>query len=306
LSTGTIFDIKKFAIHDGPGVRTTVFLKGCPLGCWLCHNPEGQSTEVELLLRSGRCNRCGDCVEYCPRDAISLSEEAVQIDRYRCDLCGACVDVCLPGALELAGREVSVNEVMAEIEQDVVYYDQSGGGVTFSGGEPLAQPTFLLALLRACRERGIRTALDTSGYAAPGVFRRIARHVDLFLYDLKLMSEERHREFTGVSVAPIHDNLRWLSGQSASVVVRFPLLPGINDDGDNVGATGEFLSSLAVLYPVDILPYHRMGVDKYVRLDREYRMPDLEPPSRDGLGAVVEQLRGYGLRVTVRGEEEWA
>lgn len=306
MSTGTIFDIKKFAIHDGPGVRTTVFLKGCPLSCWFCHNPEGQSSEVELLLRSGRCNRCGDCVDCCPRDAITLNEEAVQIDRYRCDLCGACVDVCLPGALELAGREVSVGEVMAEVEQDVVYYDQSGGGVTFSGGEPLAQPSFLLALLRACRERGIRTALDTSGYAAPGVFRRIAGHVDLFLYDLKLMSEERHREFTGVSVAPIHDNLRWLSEQNASVVVRFPLLPGINDDGDNLRAIGEFLSSLAVLYPLDILPYHRMGVDKYVRLDRGYRMPDLEPPSRERLGAVVGQLSGYGLRVTVRGEERWA
>ncbi len=303
MSTGTIFDIKKFAIHDGPGVRTTVFLKGCPLGCWLCHNPEGQSSEVELMLRLGRCNRCGDCVEACPRDAISLNANAVLVDRHRCDLCGACVDVCLPGALELAGREVGVGEVMAEIEQDGVYYDQSGGGVTFSGGEPLAQPTFLLALLRACKERGIRTALDTSGHAAPGVFRRIARYVDLFLYDLKLMSEERHREFSGVRVGPIHDNLRWLARQNASVVVRFPLLPGINDDAENVRATGEFLASLAILFPVDVLPYHRMGVDKYARLDRGYRMPELQPPSREGMGEVVRQLRGYGLHVTVRGEE---
>ncbi len=303
MSTGTIFDIKKFAIHDGPGVRTTVFLKGCPLGCWLCHNPESQEFEPELLLRDGRCNLCGDCLEVCQPNAISLNEKVVHVDRVRCDLCGACVDACLPGALEIAGRQVTVDEVMEEIEKDTVYYDESGGGVTVSGGEPLSQAEFLRDLLESCKARGIRTALDTCGHAAPALFHEVAGHADLFLYDLKLIDERRHLDFTGVSNETIHENLRWLSEQGRAVVIRFPLLPGINDDSENVGALGEFLAALATRYPVDILPYHRMGIDKYTRLDREHRMPELEPPDAEAVAKVASQLRTFGLHVTVRGEK---
>ncbi|MGD8700265.1 MAG: glycyl-radical enzyme activating protein [Gemmatimonadales bacterium] len=303
MSTGTIFDIKKFAIHDGPGVRTTVFFKGCPLGCWLCHNPESQAFDSELMLRDSRCDRCGDCVEVCGPAALSLDAQNLQIDRSRCDLCGACVDACLLGALEIAGREVTADEVLAEIEKDTVYYDESGGGVTISGGEPLSQADFLCDLLAACRARGIRTALDTCGHAPPAVFRRVARHVDVFLFDLKLIDDERHREFTGSSNEVIHENLRWLSEQGSDVVIRFPLLPGINDDDENIGRLGEFLLSLPKRFPVDVLPYHRMGVDKYARLGRVHPIPDLPPPRADAVQGVAWRLREFGLRVTVKGEE---
>ena len=303
MSAGTIFDIKKFAIHDGPGVRTTVFLKGCPMGCWLCHNPESQAFSGDLLLRSGRCDRCGDCVEACPLDAISLNEKSVHIHRSRCDLCGACVDACLRDALEIAGRAVSVAEVMAELEKDAVFYDESGGGITFSGGEPLSQPDFLMDLLRACKARGFGTAVDTCGHAEPEIFQQVAEHVDLFLYDLKLVDDERHLQFTGASNESIHENLRWLAERGEEVLIRFPLLPGINDDGENVDALGSLLASLPVRYPVDILPYHRMGVDKYERLERDHRLPDLQPPSEEQILEVVGRLKSYGLHVMVKGEE---
>ncbi len=303
MNTGTIFDIKKFAIHDGPGLRTTVFFKGCPLGCWLCHNPESQAFEPELMLRDGRCDLCGDCVEVCQATALSLNAQTVQIDRSRCDLCGACVDACLLGALEIAGREVTVEDLLAEIEKDTVYYDESGGGVTVSGGEPLSQADFLCDLLESCRARGIKTALDTCGHAPPKVFQRVAEHVNVFLYDLKLIDDERHREFTGSSNELIHENLRWLSEQGRDALVRFPLLPGINDDEDNIRRLGEFLMALPRRFPVDVLPYHKMGVDKYARLDRVHPMPDLQPPGGEAIGRVARRLRGCGLRVTVKGEE---
>ncbi len=303
MKSGTIFDIKKFAIHDGPGVRTTVFFKGCPLGCWLCHNPESQSFEPELMIRDGRCTQCGDCVEVCAQNAVSLNGDSINIDRYRCDLCGACADVCLVEAIEVAGREVTVAEVMCELEKDVVYYDESAGGVTVSGGEPFAQPEFLLALLQACKMRGIRTAVDTCGHVAPDVLRSVADHVDLFLYDLKVIDDERHREFTGVGVELIHENLRWLVAQNRAVVVRFPLLPGINDDDENVRAMCRFLTSLGRQPRVDILPYHRAGQDKYSRLGREPRLPDTGPPSEEMVAAVARRLGDCGLHVTVRGEQ---
>jgi pyruvate formate lyase activating enzyme len=302
LSTGTIFDIKKFAIHDGPGVRTTVFFKGCPLGCWLCHNPESQSFEPELMIRDGRCTRCGDCVEVCPEGAVSLNGNSVRIDRHRCDLCGDCADVCVAEAIEVAGREVTVAEVMAELEKDQVFYDESGGGITVSGGEPFAQPEFLLELLESCKARGIETAVDTCGHVAPQLFRSIADHVDLFLYDLKIMDDERHREFTGVGVEAIHGNLRWLAEGNRAVIVRFPFLPGINDDEANVRAMGRFLGSLANRLRVDILPYHRAGVDKYGRLGLEPRLSDTQPPSEAAVAAAAHRLLESGLRVTVRGE----
>lgn len=302
MKTGTIFDIKRYAIHDGPGVRTTVFFKGCLLGCWLCHNPESQAFDSELMVRDGRCTRCGDCIEACAQDAVSLNESSVDIDRYRCDLCGACADVCLPEAIEIVGRDVTVADLMEEVEKDVVYYDESGGGVTVSGGEPFAQPEFLLELLSSCKARGIRTAVDTCGHTAPDVFQTVAEHVDLFLYDLKIMNDERHREFTGVGVDSIHGNLRWLAEQGAAVVVRFPLLPGINDDEENIRAMGGFLASLENRPPVDILPYHRAGVDKYDRLGREPRLPETPLPSDEAIAAVARQLEGFGIHVTVRGE----
>jgi pyruvate formate lyase activating enzyme len=302
MSSGFIFDIKRFAIHDGPGVRTTVFFKGCSLRCWACHNPEGQERAPDLMLREERCNLCGDCVELCAQHAVSLEGETLLIDRVKCDLCGRCAEECLTGAIELAGREATAAEVMQQIERDTVYYDEGGGGVTFSGGEPLFQPGFLLTLLRACKRREIATTLDTCGYAPRRVIEAVYPLVDLFLYDLKLIDNDRHREFTDVPNGPILGNLRWLAGVAAPVIVRFPLLPEVNDDEANVRALGEFLAELATLYPVDVLPYHRIGVDKYERLSRPYRLEQAETPPDATVATTVRVLEEFGLQVTVRGE----
>jgi len=302
VTTGVIFDIKRFAIHDGPGIRTTVFLKGCPLSCWACHNPEGQFRAPDLFVRPERCTQCGDCVEVCRFGAVHVNGGRVVISRDRCDVCGACAGACLPGALEVAGRDVTVAELVTEVARDTVYYDESGGGVTFSGGEPLAQPVFLRETLEECRRRNIATAVDTSGFAPASVFRSIADDTDLFLFDLKLMDDERHRAFTGVSNEPVKRNLTWLSREGRSVTIRFPLLPDVNDDMDNVRALGAYVSRLATPYVIDVLPYHRIGLDKYARLGRAYRMPESETPNDGRIAEVVDMLAQSGLCVTVKGE----
>lgn len=303
MTTGIIFDIKKFAIHDGPGLRTTVFFKGCPLECWACHNPEGKEARVNLFVREERCTLCGDCVEVCEPGSISLSGgDVLSLDRSTCTACGLCAEVCLPGAVTVAGREVTVREVMEEIERDTVFYDQSGGGVTFSGGEPLSQPEFLLALMRECKERDVSVAVDTAGEAPLDIVQEVAELADLFLYDLKLVDAKRHAEFTGSSNETILENLEWLARNGPPVVVRLPLFAGINDDEDNISALGEFVAGLNNGIAVDLLPYHRAGIDKYNRLGHAYRMANAEPPSEDAIAAVVGALRTYGLKVLVRGD----
>ncbi|MFC1628115.1 glycyl-radical enzyme activating protein [Gemmatimonadota bacterium] len=303
-ASGLIFDIKKFAIHDGPGIRTTVFFKGCPLGCLLCHNPESQSPGPEIWLREERCTRCLDCLDVCKQDAITLGDDGAHIDRAKCDLGGACVEICPVNALEVVGRAVSVEEVMAEVEKDAIFYDQSGGGVTFSGGEPLAQPIFLSALLIACHQRGLHTTLDTSGYSPPEVFRDVAPLVDLFLYDLKLMDRQRHLDFTGVTNDHILENLSWLADRDTTVIIRFPPVPGFNDDEENLRAMGAFLRSSGGLDWVDILPYHVIGVGKYLRLEREYPLSGAPPLAAGDISRIVGILREYDLTVTVRGEAD--
>ena len=302
MTTGVIFDIKKFAIHDGPGLRTAVFFKGCPLDCRACHNPEGKNQGVDLMVRHERCTLCGDCLPACGPAVLSLDDDSVTVARGSCDLCGACIAACLPGALEIAGREVTVAQLMAEIERDVVFYDQSGGGVTFSGGEPLGQPEFLLEILRCCRARDISTTVDTSGFAPLSIVQAVAAYADLFLYDLKLLDEPRHVDFAGASNRPILRNLAWLSGNGSAIVVRFPFFPGVNDDPENVRALGEFVASLPHRHTVDVLPYHRAGIGKYARLGREYLLPETRPPSAETTAAAVAILRDTGVRVTVRGE----
>ncbi len=301
--TGVIFDIKKFALHDGPGIRTTVFLKGCPLACAWCHNPEGIALAREMMVWEARCIRCGRCVEACPEGAIP-AEGVPMPDAARCRLCGACAEVCPAGARELVGREMTVSEVMAAIEKDVIFYDESGGGVTFSGGEPLMQPDFLSAALGECQAREIHTAVDTTGFAAPEILDRIAPDVDLFLYDLKIMDAEKHRVYTGVSNERILSNLERLAGQGRAIIVRVPLIPGVNDDEDNARALADFIASLPHPPQIDILPYHRAGSEKYARLGRVYELPDTSPPANSRLTAIEAILRDRELHVTIGGQSE--
>lgn len=300
MSTGIVFNIERFAIHDGPGIRTTVFLKGCPLTCAWCHSPESQALEPEFMPRPDRCLRCGACAAVCPHGGISLDGVPAEERPAACDRCGACAAACPSGARELAGRRYDVGEVLDLVERDRVFYDQSGGGVTFSGGEPLMQPAFLFELVHGCRQRHLHTALDTSGYGDTDWLQRIAALTDLILFDLKSVDDERHRQYTGVGNRLILDNLRALAGAGRSIVVRFPLVPGVNDDEAEVRALGCLVASLGLLR-VDVLPYHRAGMAKYVRLKREYRLPDTRPPSREAQEAVARILGECGLTVKMGG-----
>ena len=300
MTNGIVFDIRRFSIHDGPGIRTTVFFKGCPLSCPWCHNPEGMAPLPALVYRANRCIRCGACIASCPQGAISLQDGAVLTDHSRCLQCGDCAEACYTEARELAGRTMSVAEVVAEIERDTVFYDESGGGVTFSGGEPLLQAGFLLDLARGCREKGLHTALDTCGFAPWEVLDRVREYIQLFLYDVKLIDEARHRRWTGVSNALILENLRRLAAHGHRIVLRLPLIPGVNDDVENVRATGALAVELRIP-EVDLLPYHQAGVDKYERLEMDYTLPDTRPPEAQGVEAAAGMLREFALEVKVGG-----
>lgn len=297
---GTIVQFERYAVHDGPGIRTVVYLKGCPLRCLWCHSPETQSPTPEVVIRQDRCIRCGTCLETCDHAAVVETDEGYGVNREACALCAECAGRCPTGARELVGRAMTVAEVVAELERDTVFYDESGGGVTISGGEPLLQPDFASALLHACRARRLHTAVETCGAGDADALARLAAHTDLFLYDLKLMDDERHRRETGASNRATLDNLARLVRLGAHVRVRFPLVPGITDDEGNVAALGAFVASLG-LKEIDILPYHRAGIAKYRRLGRTYSIPDIQPPSNGTLAAAAGRLTGFGLHVHVGG-----
>jgi len=314
MQSGTIFDIKKYSINDGPGIRTTVFFSGCPLACLWCHNPESQSLTPELLYRENRCLLCGACVDICPQNAISMESkvsrrltiesqetfDSIITDREKCTRCQTCIATCYSGARQFSAHTVTVREVMTQVEREIPFYDESGGGVTFSGGEPLMQPKFLSALLRACREQEIHTVVDTSGFANWNVFEQIRRDVDLFLYDLKHMDSTHHREATGVPNEVILTNLKTLSKYGHKIVVRIPLIPGINDDQKNLHESGKFLASLPNLEGVELIGYHDIAQAKYEALARAYPLTGTKPPTEEAKLHAAELLRSYNLSVSLR------
>lgn len=299
--TGYVFDIKKYAIHDGPGIRTTVFFKGCPLQCRWCHNPESWRISPELGFRRTRCLRCGRCVEVCKEQAITLTENTVATDADKCRMCGECVNVCLHGAREIIGHKMTVLQVMHEIEKDVIFYEESGGGVTFSGGEPLMQPEFLLALLSRCRAQDIHTAVDTTCFAEPEIIRKVAEHTDLFLCDIKHMDRAAHKRFTGVDNNRILYNIKDLSKISKNIVIRIPVVPGFNDDPANIEMTADFAVSLGCVVQIGILPYNPGGMEKSARLATELDLMQADVPSDEKMEEIAETFRNYGFEVKMGG-----
>jgi pyruvate formate lyase activating enzyme len=298
---GMIFDIRKFSIQDGPGIRTTVFFKGCPLDCWWCHNPESQSPDIGRMVRLSRCQRCGACAEACPENAIRMAAEGPVTDALRCTLCGRCSAACFTDARELTGRRVGVAEIMAQIRSDIPFYDESQGGVTFSGGEPLLQPDFLLALLQACRAEEIHTAVDTSGHTPWSVIERIIPYVNLFLYDLKAVDDGVHQGYTGVSNRLILENLQRIAALGSPIILRMPLVPGINDDPAGLDEAARLAVSLPSLDHIDLLPYHNSAAAKYEGLGMPYRLPQVQSPHPEYLAEIAARLQAYGLTVHIGG-----
>lgn len=301
MQSGLVFNIQKYSVHDGPGIRTTVFLKGCPLCCQWCHNPESQKAHPEVIVMENRCIACGECREVC-QFAESLGKEGpLPREVEGCTLCGECVDACPTGARQIVGKRMTVQEVMTEITQDEVFYEDSLGGVTISGGEPLSQPAFLKELLIACRAHGLRTAVDTCGFACTDLVLEVGRLTDLFLFDLKLMDDVRHRRYTGVSNAPILANLKALDTVHDCVWVRVPLIPGINDDPANLEAVARFAASLSCVQRVNVLPYHKTAAQKFRRLGKEFPLSNLESPSAEQVEQAVQRFRSLGLETVVGG-----
>lgn len=298
VPTGIVFNCMRFAVNDGPGIRTTVFFKGCPLRCTWCHNPESQDGKPSLLYAPERCLSCGDCVHACTHGALRWDGAPVR-DENKCELCGACCNICVSEARRLAGYRVTVDQLLQTILRDRILYDESGGGVTFSGGEPLSQPEFLQEILMACRAERIHTTVDTCGYAKPETFVRVCSHADMLLFDLKVMDSELHREVTGVGNETILENLKTAARMPKPLIVRIPVVPGVNDDPANISATLEFLKSIAVSR-VDLLAYHQTGQEKYRRLGWECKY-QATPPSSTQMEALLQQFSEHGFSVRVGG-----
>lgn len=296
---GTVFNIQRYSIDDGPGIRTTVFFKGCPLSCVWCSNPESQNLRPELMHRDSLCKRCFRCVEACPAGAITVGSDGVVIERDLCDACGECVSTCTHDAMRITGREMSVDEVFDVVRRDADYYRDSGGGVTLSGGEVLLQPEFALALLKRFREAGFHTCVDTSGQGDTEGLRGLIPYVDLFYFDIKHLDPKVHRAETGRTNENILRNFSEVAASGVPLAVRVPVVPGFNDSVDAIADIAELVAVHAPRATVHLLPYHRYGQQKYAMLGLDYELAAAETPAQEFMKAACAIVESRGLACEV-------
>ncbi|NLM83912.1 MAG: glycyl-radical enzyme activating protein [Clostridiales bacterium] len=312
--TGKFYDIQGFSVHDGPGIRLTLFMKGCPLRCPWCHSPESQAFQTELNWMSIKCvgiEKCGKCLNACPNGAISVGRKKqsvtgdeeltlIDIDRDKCDNCGKCAEACPAKALYMCGTDYTIDEIMQRVYRDKPFFDRSGGGITVSGGECLYQPDFLEALLKRCKEEGVHTAVDTTGYADWSILERILPYTDLFLYDLKHLDSEMHRRVIGVPNERILENVKKLAAAGARLQIRIPVIPLFNDSVEEFDKYGAFIKELGdAVEVVQLLPYHTLGTVKWERLSRKGPILEATPPSDAFMQERKKQLEEYGLKVII-------
>lgn len=300
MKKGLVFSIQKFCVHDGPGIRTTVFFKGCPLACPWCHNPESQCYEKEILVNPDLCTLCGRCQAVCPSGAIEIIKGNLTYNQEKCNGCGSCEEHCLRSARQVTGKEYTLESLMQEIEKDRPFYEQSGGGVTFSGGEVMMQIDFVEKLAQRCRDRGISVVIDTCGYVPQKYFERILNYVDLFLYDIKLMNDELHQQFMGKGNKLILDNLKFLSEEGAKINLRIPLIGGVNTDDGHIRGILEMIKDVSI-QSINLLPYHDVAKDKYRKLNKGYDEKKFYIPSDERLTEIKDVFQKLNYKVQIGG-----
>ncbi|WP_312835587.1 trans-4-hydroxy-L-proline dehydratase activase [Sedimentibacter saalensis] len=299
MNTANIFNIQKFSVHDGPGIRTTVFFKGCPLKCLWCHNPESQNINTQILYDRDKCVLCGTCEKICHKKAIKIENNKLTTDE-SCDCCGQCVIYCIQGARQIAGKVYTVDDVMKEVLKDRVFYEKSSGGVTLSGGEPLIHIDFVEELLKKLKDNNIHTAVDTCGAVSFENLKRAAKYTDVFLYDIKLMDDEKHVEFIGMSNKLILENIRKLSEIHNNINLRMPIIEGVNGDEEHIIKTIEFIEGLNIS-KVNLLPYHDIAKHKYKKLGKVYEDDRMSKPSDEKMQKFKEMFENKGYKAKIGG-----
>lgn len=295
---GLIFNIQRFSVHDGPGIRTTVFMKGCPLHCLWCSNPESQDFFPNLMVRDINCRGCGACIKTCPQGAITVSKETGRkIDMNKCNQCLLCVDSCLYNSLNRCGKYMTIKEVLDEVVQDKIFYKNSGGGITISGGEPLLQSNFVAALLRECKKEGLHTALETSGYTSWKEMEDVLRFVDLTLFDIKQLNSDKHHHATGVKNKSILENLT-KAAMISNIYLRIPLIAGFNDSEDHIKKIATLGREIGA-QNISLLPYHEGGKSKSEQLGTPYGFPDGKTPAEKHVNKLKRIIEKAGLTVTI-------
>ncbi|AOR23642.1 glycyl-radical enzyme activating protein [Clostridium taeniosporum] len=297
--TGTVFNIQRFSVNDGPGIRTIVFLKGCPLSCYWCSNPESQNINKELLFNLSNCTGCHKCEKNCEHDAIDFNN-INRIDRDRCISCGNCAENCYPGALVISGKDMNVKEVLLEINKDSSQFRRSNGGVTLSGGEPLLQNEFALEILKGCKQMGVHTTIETTGYVNKNILENVLPWVDLVLLDIKTIDEEKHKKYVGASNKIILKNAKLISDLAKSMIVRVPVIPEFNCDSKSIENIAKFSKDLNHVKELHLLPYHRLGLNKYTCLGKKYLMKDnINTPNEEIMLKFKKIVQKIGLKCNI-------